>query len=111
MSQEALSGHTCKSSFLPSVYPWCAHRHSQRGGVGRAWAVPGGAHRDAGHLSVLEPAGRDAGHAPHQAGIPGELCSGQQAGAHLTQLSMLGCPGVFVPALHVTHRGRQAAAR
>ena len=53
------------------------------------------------HLSVLEPVGRDAGHAPHQAGIPGELCPDQQAGAHLTQLSLLGCPGVFVPALHV----------
>jgi hypothetical protein len=63
-----------------------------------------GTHGGAGHLSVLEPAGRNAGHTPHQAGIPGELRSGHSARAQQQRLSMLGCPGVFVPALHVTHR-------
>ena len=55
------------------VYSWCAHRHSQRGGVGGA--------------SVLEPAGRNAGHTPHQAGIPGELRIGHPARAQQRQLS------------------------
>ena len=66
--------------------------------------VKGGTHGNAGHLPVLESAGRDAGHTPHQAGIPGKLCSGHPAGAQQDQLSMLGCPGVLVPALHVTYR-------